>query len=53
MWANQEIVELIDWLHNYNQTQTGKKIGFYGLDVYSLWESMEAIVDYLEKIKVP
>ena len=53
MWANQEIVELIDWLHSYNQTQTGKKIGFYGLDVYSLWESMEAIVEYLEKIKSP
>jgi erythromycin esterase-like protein len=53
MWANQEIVELIDWLHSYNQTQTGKKVGFYGLDVYSLWESMEAIVNYLEKIKSP
>jgi erythromycin esterase-like protein len=53
MWANQEIVELIDWLHSYNQTITGKKIGFYGLDVYSLWESMEAIVEYLEKIKSP
>ena len=53
MWANEENVELIDWLYNYNQTQSGKKIGFYGLDVYSLWESMDAIVDYLEKIKSP
>ena len=54
MWANEENVELIDWLYNYNQkTQSGKKIGFYGLDVYSLWESMDAIVDYLEKTKSP
>ena len=53
MWANQEIMELIDWLHSYNQTQIGKKVGFYGLDVYSLWESMEAMVNYLEKIKSP
>ncbi|AZV42820.1 protein-L-isoaspartate O-methyltransferase [Peribacillus asahii] len=53
MWANHEIVNLIDWLHSYNQTQTEKKVGFYGLDVYSLWESMEAIVDYLKKIKSP
>jgi erythromycin esterase-like protein len=53
MWANQEIVELIDWLHGYNQTKSEKKVGFYGLDVYSLWESMEAIVNYLEKIKSP
>jgi len=53
MWANAEIVELIDWLYSYNQTQTGKKVGFYGLDVYSLWESMEAIVDYLQKSHSP
>lgn len=53
MWANTEIVELVDWLYNYNQSQSGKKIGFYGLDVYSLWESLDAIVDYLEKTKSP
>ncbi|MEH6945704.1 erythromycin esterase family protein [Bacillus sp. JJ634] len=53
MWANHEIVNLIDWLHSYNQTQPEKKVGFYGIDVYSLWESMEAIVDYLKKIKSP
>ena len=53
MWANHEIVPLIDWLHAYNQTQTEKKVGFYGLDVYSLWESIEAIVEYLKKVKSP
>jgi erythromycin esterase-like protein len=53
MWANQEMVELIEWLRSYNEKLEGNKVGFYGLDVYSLWESMEAIVDYLEKIKSP
>jgi len=53
MWANHEVVELIDWLHNYNQKQTGTKIGFYGIDVYSLWESMEAIVGYLKESNPP
>lgn len=53
MWANTEIVELVDWLYHYNQSQSGRKIGFYGLDVYSLWESLDAIVDYLEKTKSP
>jgi erythromycin esterase-like protein len=53
MWANEEIVELIDWLYSYNQSQIEKKVGFYGLDVYSLWESMEAIVDYLQKRNSP
>lgn len=52
MWANEEMVDLIDWLYKYNETQI-KKIGFYGLDVYSLWESMEAIVEYLKKMNSP
>lgn len=50
MWANWEIVGLIEWLKEYNFSLPNfKKIGFYGLDVYSLWDSMEAILDYLEK----
>jgi erythromycin esterase-like protein len=50
MWANWEVAALIDWLQKYNQhPTTKKKIGFYGLDVYSLWESMEAIIEYLKK----
>jgi erythromycin esterase-like protein len=53
MWANHEIVELVEWLYNYNQNQFDKKIGFYGLDVYSLWESMESIIGYLKKNKSP
>jgi erythromycin esterase-like protein len=49
MWANWEIVALISWLKEYNSTlPSSDKIGFYGLDVYSLWESMEALVKYLE-----
>lgn len=55
MWANEEIVELANWLYSYNQRQATehKKIGFYGMDVYSLWESMEAMIQYLEKIQSP
>ena len=50
MWANWEIVALGNWLHDYNShLPLTNKIGFYGLDVYSLWESMEAIIKYLEK----
>ena len=26
-----------------------KRVGFYGLDVYSLWESLEAVTDFLER----
>lgn len=56
MWANEEIISLMDWLKDYNAkhpNQTDKKIGFYGLDVYSLWESMEEIIKYLEKTDSP
>ena len=50
MWANWEIAALADWLKSYNQGQAAnRRVGFYGLDVYSLWESMEAMIHYLEK----
>lgn len=49
MWANWEIEALTDWLHTKNgNLSPNKRVGIYGLDVYSLWESMEAIVDYLK-----
>ena len=48
MWANWEVETLIKWLHGYNEKlPANKRVGIYGLDVYSLWESMEAILDYL------
>jgi erythromycin esterase-like protein len=50
MWANWEIASLMEWLREYNKSQPlDRKVGFYGLDVYSLWESMEVIVSYLKK----
>lgn len=50
MWANWEIVAFANWLQQLNkQLPGGKKVGFYGLDVYSLWESMESIMQYLKK----
>jgi len=49
MWANWEIAAFANWLKDHNLRQAENKIGFYGLDVYSLWESMEIIVNYLEK----
>lgn len=50
MWANWEVVALSEWLHDYNKKLSlEKKIGFYGLDVYSLSESLEAIMNYLKK----
>lgn len=49
MWANWEIVALSEWLFNHNiKLPTNMKVGFYGLDMYSLWESLYAIIKYLD-----
>lgn len=54
MWANEEVADLISWLKEYNvNTDSEQKVGFYGIDVYSLWESMEEVISYLEKTNSP
>ena len=51
MWANREVVDLANWLATHNSmAPASRQIGFFGLDVYSLWESMHAVVEYLEKM---
>lgn len=51
MWANWETVALGEWMAEHNkELGLEKKIGFYGLDVYSLWESLAALVQYLDKV---
>lgn len=51
MWRNHEIVELVNWLraHNTHVASAARRIGFYGLDLYSLQASMHAVVAYLDK----
>lgn len=50
MWANWEIVALANWLRRHNDGRPeDERVGFYGLDVYSLWESLHAVTDYLRE----
>ena len=50
MWANWEVAALAEWLRAHNKKSgSGRKVGFYGLDVYSLWDSMREMMSYLEK----
>jgi erythromycin esterase len=50
MWGNWEVAALAEWLREYNKgLPADRKKGFYGLDVYSLWDSMKAMIHYLEK----
>lgn len=54
MWANEEVRDLIQWLRRYNDgQQEEKRVGFYGLDVYSLWDSLHEILGHLRKTGGP
>jgi erythromycin esterase-like protein len=51
MWANAEIAELAEWLQRLNRSNPEERpIGFYGLDVYSLFESAAVTIERLESI---
>src|SRR4030081_2584269 len=52
MWRNTVVVEFIEWLRAHNDAVPpgAEKVGFYGLDLYSLHASMKAVLRYLEKV---
>lgn len=52
MWANQSMLEFTHWLHDYNNKtkSSEQKVGFYGLDLYSLYGSIDSVLDYLQKV---
>ena len=52
MWRNQDVLGFVQWLRARNDAQThpAAKARFYGLDLYSLRTSMEAVVHYLEQV---
>jgi erythromycin esterase-like protein len=52
MWRNTVIVEFVEWLRGLNGSLDAKRApaGFYGMDLYSLHTSIEAVLKYLEKI---
>lgn len=50
MWANEEVLEFTRWLRAHNlERPADRRVGFHGLDVYSLWESLRAVLDYLRE----
>ena len=52
MWRNHEVLEFVEWLrsHNAEQAEPERKVGFYGLDLYSLYASMHEVLGYLEGV---
>ncbi len=50
MWANEEMAGFLDWLRGWNLSRPeDRRVGFYGLDVYSLWDSLREIIGWLEQ----
>ena len=52
MWRNTDVVEFIAWLREFNDAlpKGTRKVGFYGLDLYSLHASARAVLDFLDKV---
>ena len=52
MWRNADVLDFIGWVRTYNDAlrNNQNKIGFYGLDLYSLHASIEAVLGYLAKV---
>src|SRR5256714_9909886 len=51
MWRNTVVVEFVEWLREFNQQVDPKRApaGFYGMDLYSLHASIDAVLNYLAK----
>ncbi len=50
MWRNADVLDFVGWLREHNdELDASEKVGFYGLDLYSLHASIEAVLQYLEK----
>ncbi|HEY5547069.1 MAG TPA: erythromycin esterase family protein [Gemmatimonadaceae bacterium] len=51
MWRNADVLDFVGWLRAHNESLPDeRRAGFYGLDLYSLHSSMEAVISYLRKV---
>jgi erythromycin esterase-like protein len=52
MWRNTETVDFINWLRTYNDDllSATPKVGFYGLDLYSMFTSIEEVLKYIKEV---
>jgi erythromycin esterase-like protein len=51
MWRNETVREFVDWLAERNRArQPGERVGVFGLDLYSLYGSIESVLAYLDRV---
>ena len=51
MWRNADVLDFVGWLRAHNEgLPSAAQVGFYGIDLYSLHASMEAVLNYLRDV---
>jgi protein-L-isoaspartate(D-aspartate) O-methyltransferase len=51
MWRNNEVRAFVDWLRSNNAAQKPtSRVAFHGLDLYSLYDSIRFVLEYLENV---
>ena len=51
MWRNREVREFVDWLRSRNgEVKSSERVAFHGLDLYSLYNSIRSVLDYLDRV---
>lgn len=51
MWRNAEVADFVEWLRAYNEGRgSDDAVGFYGLDMYSMFASADAVIRYLDDV---
>ena len=52
MWRNKEVREFVDWLRaaQCSRSSRRRRVAFHGLDLYSLHNSIRAVLDYLDRV---
>ena len=50
MWRNTVVVDFAGWLRERNESSHERPVLFHGMDLYSLHSSVEAVLDYLQRV---
>ncbi len=52
MWRNTVVLDFVGWLHDHNAESKAndRQVGFYGLDLYSLYASIDSVLKYLDQV---
>lgn len=54
MWRNRDVADFVEWLRLENATRRpGQRVSLRGLDLYSMYASIQAVLGYLDKNDPP